>query len=681
MFNATLDDSNSLAPEASSNSLSFSNAIAGGIISTQELLSPCFREPLALTSPLEIGDFNSPLDVTTTSGDVSSSSSLFLFAQQESFTTSTGGNQATVAQGNTQSSNDSLIGLNTADTLVGSPSQNLKVDNNITLNSFARGTLTDTDPLTYDNLRYRNDYLLTGLAGGEQVQVNMNANFDSLLVLLNADTGQPLGFNNDSNGTLNSQLTFTAEVGVNYLVRATSFTGAATGNYNLRTNVGTPIPATFIGANTTISGSLVKTDFLNPTRSQSLSDNYLLRGVVPGRAVQVNMNAEFDTYLQVVNADTGEVLTSNDDASGSLNSQLGFIAEAGVNYLLRATSYGENLTGDYSLTTQQVLLPEKYNLNDGYGLVDAAAAVAGAVGEIPFANVADLGGNNWGLDMINAPEVWAQGYTGQGIVVAVVDSGVDYNHPDLAANIWVNAGEIPGNGIDDDGNGYVDDVRGWNFVGNNNNPMDLNDHGTHVAGTIAGVNNNFGVTGVAYDARIMPVRALGTQVLDTENDASSSNIAIAAGIRYAVDNGANVINLSLGSIIQSSEIKEAIEYATALGSVVVMASGNRGSTEPGAPAFLASNTGVAVGAIDANRTIADFSNQAGLPVLNYVVAPGVQVYSTTRNNTYSYFDGTSMATPHVAGVAALMLSANPGLTPAEVASLLSQTASQTDITV
>ena len=666
MFDATFPDSNGLDASLFINSLSFTPG-------TDPLLTASFQDSLALRSSLDQGALNQDLGDLTASSDGSVSvSPLFLFSQQASLNAFPG-STSTAFNDNTQVSDDSLLGINTDGILVGSANQNLTVDENATITSVTSGALNRTDPLTFDNLRFRDDYLLTGLVAGEQVQVNLNANFDSLLVLLNANTGQPLDYNNNANGTLNSELTFTAQEGVNYLLRTTSFTTNTTGNYSLSTNVGTPISATLIGGNKTVSGTLVSTDPINPTRSQTFSDNYLLGGVVPGQFVQVNMNGAFDTYLQLVDANTSVVLASNDDANGSLNSQLRFRVEAGINYIIRATSFGRQISGEYTLTTQRLALPDNYDPNYGYGLVDAAAAVAGAVGSSPFSAVSNLGGVNWGLDLVNAPEVWAQGYTGQGVVVAVVDTGVDYTHRDLAANIWVNSGEIAGNGIDDDGNGYIDDVRGWNFVDSNNNPMDLNNHGTHVAGTIAAVNNGFGVTGVAYNATIMPVRVLGA-------DGSGSMNNIAQGVRYAADNGANVINLSLGGAY-SGALQGAIEYATERGAVVVMASGNSGSTEPGFPANLANQWGIAVGAVNANKAIAYFSNQAGVPALNYVVAPGVDVYSTTPNNTYSYLSGTSMAAPHVAGVAALILSANPNLTPAEVDSLLTQTATPAGITV
>lgn len=435
-------------------------------------------------------------------------------------------------------------------------------------------------------------------------------------------------------------------------------------------------PLVPISGNQTLNGTLSTTDSNNPNRTGSYYDGYLLSGVSTGQTVQVDLNASFDTYLQLVNADTGAVLSFNDDSNGTYNSQLAFTVESGINYMIRATSYGAGVTGNYTLTTQAVTLPNGYNPNYGYGLVDAAAAVASTLGESsPFADVTNLGGNNWGLDMVNAPEVWAQGYTGQGVLVAVVDTGVDYNHIDLSGNIWVNSGEIADNGIDDDSNGFVDDIRGWDFVNNDNDPMDLDAHGTHVAGIIAAQNNGFGVTGVAYDATLMPVTVIGNQ--STQQYYQN----LADGIRYAADNGANVINLSLRTFGDISFVENAIEYAAGLGSVVVMAAGNDGDSQPLYPAYYADDWGIAVGAVNSNNQMASFSNDAGITPLDYVVAPGVSVLSTTPGNTYQSFNGTSMAAPHVAGVAALILSANPDLTSTEVENIITGTANPTGITV
>lgn len=248
----------------------------------------------------------------------------------------------------------------------------------------------------------------------------------------------------------------------------------------------------------------------------------------------------------------------------------------------------------------------------------------------------------------------------------VLDTGVDYNHSDLKGNIWTNSREIIGNGKDDDGNGLIDDVYGWNFNGNNNNTLDTHGHGTHVAGTIAGVRNNFGVTGIAYDAKIMSVKVLGNE--------GGSSLSIAQGIYYAVNHGANVINMSLGSNSPASGIADALKYASSKGVIVVMAAGNDKLTLPGFPARYADKWGIAVGAVDRNNNMASFSNRAGSNPLAYVTAPGVNIYSTMPGNRYGFMNGTSMAAPHVAGVMALMLSANRNLSDSRVREIVTQSA-------
>jgi subtilisin family serine protease len=430
-------------------------------------------------------------------------------------------------------------------------------------------------------------------------------------------------------------------------------------------------------------GSLNSNDSLNPTRRDRYKDDYNLDMREGGR-VQINLNSNnFDAYLQIIDPRTGRVLAEDDDSGPGVNSQLTLTTQAGVDYTVRVTSFSRRATGDYTLITNTGVNPPnptptpspsptpnpgRFNSSYGYGLVDAASAVANVRGTSRFADVPDLGGNNWGNDLVKAPEVWARGFTGRNVTVAVVDTGVDHTHLDLDANIWTNSREVSGNGVDDDGNGFVDDMRGWNFVSNSNNAMDDQGHGTHVAGTIAGENNGTGVTGVAYDAKIMPVKVLNSR-------GSGSSESVAAGIRYAAANGADVINLSLGSDFPSSPIEQAVRYATEQGSVVVMASGNSAGAAPGYPARYATQYGISVGAVDRNRSLAYFSNRAGSDSrLQHVVAPGVNVYSTLPGNRYASYNGTSMATPHVAGVAALMLSANSNLTPEQTRQMITGSA-------
>lgn len=313
---------------------------------------------------------------------------------------------------------------------------------------------------------------------------------------------------------------------------------------------------------------------------------------------------------------------------------------------------------------------KSYSSSDGYGLVNASAAVADAIGQQPFADVPDIGGNAWDADMVKAPEAWAKGYTGKGVVVAVLDTGVDINHVDLKDNIWTNPN-------DDTKDGYAGDIHGWNFVDNNNDVMDKAGHGTHVSGTIAGEKNDYGVTGIAYDAKIMPVKVL-------DDTGSGSYDSIIKGIHYAVDHGANVINMSLGGGDTNQTMQDALNYASSKGVIVVMAAGNDGGASPIYPARYAQNTGVAVGAVDKNGKLADFSNRAGSQQLAYVTAPGVSIYSTVPNNDYKTYSGTSMAAPHVAGVVALMLSANRSLSDSQVRQILADTSKnsgQSDSTI
>ena len=344
---------------------------------------------------------------------------------------------------------------------------------------------------------------------------------------------------------------------------------------------------------------------------------------------------------------------------------------SGTYYIYVHSKSGVNTNDNLTVSDTPTPSPTPvFKSTDGYGLVDAGVAVARAIGQSGFANVANLGGDNWGNDLTHVPEAWARGYTGKGIIVAVLDSGIDYNHADLKDNIWTNPNEIAGNGKDDDGDGYIDDVHGWNFADNNNNVLDGDSHGTLVSGTIAAENNGFGVTGVAYDAKIMPVKVL-------DNNGNGYYTSIVNGIYYAVNHGANVINLSLGGNSTTDSLQSAIQYASSKGVIVVMAAGNESGSTPDYPARYAKNFGLAVGAVDNNKNIANFSNDAGSDPIAYVTAPGVNVYSTIPGNDYTCYSGTSTATPFISGIVALMLSANPSLTPTQVRDILTSSAIQT----
>ncbi|MCU0566394.1 MAG: S8 family serine peptidase [Oculatellaceae cyanobacterium Prado106] len=441
--------------------------------------------------------------------------------------------------------------------------------------------------------------------------------------------------------------------------------------------------------NQSLQGTLSRKDKRHPAWG-GLKDEYPLTGLQPNQQVQITVRSQaFDTYLQVINLRNGQVIGENDDlSSGTTHSRLNFTVRRGVQYGVRVTSYDPDETGSYrvQVTTKAAPPPGKrgYNFDYGYGLVDAAAAVARSVGQNSFPSQPSPDGS-WTLDMLKAPAAWAQGFTGQGVIVAVIDTGVNYNHPDLAANMWRNIGEIPDNGLDDDGNGFIDDSRGWSFVdADTNDPMDFdlsdnNGHGTHVAGTIAALNNGFGTTGVAPGATIMPIRVIGGSD-DLFLDKFDANLA--SGIYYAVNNGAKVLNISLGNDpgeAPLTQTRTALEYARQRGAIAIMAAGNEredGANRPIEPASYASqNLGMAVGAVNRRRKVAEFSNPAGNNrSLDFVVAPGVGIRSTILGDQYDLLDGTSMAAPQVAGVAALMLSANPSLTPTQLEEILIATA-------
>ena len=223
---------------------------------------------------------------------------------------------------------------------------------------------------------------------------------------------------------------------------------------------------------------------------------------------------------------------------------------------------------------------------------------------------------------IDAPEAWDITTGSSDVIIAVIDSGVDYNHPDLSANIWSNTGEIANNGIDDDGNGYIDDVRGWDFVDDDNNPMDSNDHGTHVAGTIAAKGNNAtGITGVCWTAKIMPLRAGNAY-------GQLSTSAIILAINYARINGAKVINASYGGGPLSISVKNAIIAAGNAGILFVAAAGNAGTDNDTAPFYPSSydvSNIISVAATDQDDAKASFSNYGAVSV--DVGAPGNNIYS------------------------------------------------------
>ena len=289
-----------------------------------------------------------------------------------------------------------------------------------------------------------------------------------------------------------------------------------------------------------------------------------------------------------------------------------------------------------------------FSRTDGYGRVNAEGAFEILLNR-PLNNQVPLGGYFWNLDMIGAPEVWAAssngpGATGKGVTIAVVDTGIDYNHSEFKGRIGA----------------------GYDFIDGDSIAEDANGHGTHIAGTIAAAKDGRGITGVAHNATVMPIR-----VLDENGTGSLSNLI--RGIRWATDNGADVINLSLGGTSYSQAMADAIRHASERGTVVVMAAGNSGEASPEYPGAHAIEHGIAVGAVQRDGRLANFSNRAGSRPLDYVTAPGVGIKSTLPGNRYGHYSGTSMATPHIAGVAGLLKSQNSNLSSNAIEELITGT--------
>ena len=261
---------------------------------------------------------------------------------------------------------------------------------------------------------------------------------------------------------------------------------------------------------------------------------------------------------------------------------------------------------------------------------------------------------------IDAPAAWDVTTGDPSFTVAMIDTGMQWTHPDLAANVWWNSGEVANNGIDDDANGYVDDVRGWDFINDDNDPSDTNGHGTHTAGIVGAVGNNgIGIAGVAWSCKLMPLRFLGT------GGGYTSDAVLA--LQYAVAKGARVSNNSWGGAAYSQSLRDAIDAAKTAGHLFCAAAGNSGvniETSPYYPASYNLDNVISVAATDNDDARASFSNYGASSV--DLGAPGASIASTYMGTTYTYSSGTSMAAPQVAGVAALVWSAHPSWTWAQV---------------
>ena len=371
---------------------------------------------------------------------------------------------------------------------------------------------------------------------------------------------------------------------------------------------------------------------------------------------------------------------------------------------------------EYIQPNYKITLPEDYRIADPLrraAFVKAMSHQMKTLGAAPYpdnpaipnapterAGDDPLFSNQWGMIDLGIKDAWKITKGNPNMIVAVIDTGVDYTHEDLVSNMWRNPGEMgkdsqgrdkSSNAVDDDNNGYVDDVVGWDFASNDNKPYDLSTdpfqlltghgnpgHGTHCAGNVAArAGNALGIAGVAPNVKIMALRFI------TEKGEGTTADAIKA-IKYAVDNGAKVLSNSWGSegedpsdSTSNKALRDVIQYAADHGVLFIAAAGNGHSgvgydndtdPKPGVPASYNIENIISVAAIDNKDQLGSFSNWGARTV--HIGAPGVDVYGTMVGNRYSdkvldvagftaNWDGTSMATPHVAGAAALYWSAHP----------------------
>ncbi len=273
---------------------------------------------------------------------------------------------------------------------------------NLALNQTLNGELTTSDSSNPTRTgTYSDDYRLTGLTSGQQVRLDMTSSFDTYLQLINESTGQIIDYNDDSNGTVNSQINFTAQSGISYIARATSFNTGVTGSYNISTNSVSSVVNLVL--NQSLNGELTTSDRSNPTRTSTYSDDYRLTGLTSGQQVRLDMTSSFDTYLQLINESTGQIIDYNDDSNGTANSQINFTAQSGISYIARATSYNTGVTGSYNISANSAIV----NVSNGNWKAE-------------FFNGRDFTGTpilvqDWGSSSQNISRNWGDSSPGIGI--------------------------------------------------------------------------------------------------------------------------------------------------------------------------------------------------------------------------------------------------------------------------
>jgi thermitase len=373
-----------------------------------------------------------------------------------------------------------------------------------------------------------------------------------------------------------------------------------------------------------------------------LLGRFLAKKSLLGAEVKKVMNLAAGQYL---------LLKSNAKSTNALVSDLEKLAEvqfAEPNYLYHISGFESSAPTDPHFSKLWGLRNTGSNEPDRNGGTSSTPGIMGA----------DL----------SAERAWAITRGSRKIVVAVIDTGIDYNHPDLKSNIWVNEKEIAGNNIDDDGNGYIDDLYGWNAQLDNGNPMDGNAHGTHCAGTIGAEHNNgLGIAGVMGEVRLMAVKFLS-------DEGSGSLVDAVEAIDYATKMNVDVMSNSWGGGGYSQALFDSISAAKDKGIVFVAAAGNDTNNNDSRPSYPASyqiDNVISVASHTAQDVLSSFSNFGRRSV--HVAAPGSNILSTTPGNQFKVFSGTSMATPHVSGLVGLLIADNGRLPVVDLRNRLMET--------
>jgi subtilisin family serine protease len=370
--------------------------------------------------------------------------------------------------------------------------------------------------------------------------------------------------------------------------------------------------------------------------------------------------ASFHTILSQ-DASVKEVVQTGFGTFARLDSQAGVQA---LQKKLQSSSGMEiaYVEPNYKITvknTAEEMKPKDTRFKDQWGLFNS-----GNNGNV----VSIQGGGRAGAD-INALNAWTITKGSTNVKIAVIDTGVDYNHPDLKNQMDINQAELKGmTGVDDDGNGFVDDIYGYDFAYNDGDPMDGGGHGTHCAGVIGASHNGQGTVGVMANVKIVGIKFL-------DDEGSGDEINAIKAIDYAIKRKVHVMSNSWGGEDRVQALEDAIVAANEAGIVFLAASGNDAADNDKVKSFPANYDSpnlISVGSFDAWGEISDFSNY-GLNSV-HVLAPGTDILSTYPGGKYKTMSGTSMATPHAAGIVGLLLSKEPKLTPAQVRERLVETA-------